>query len=57
MEQSHKAVSRHMVGKWYFRERIRKPEVQVKAHQLSGKHPKGDSNRKLGKLQTSTGVQ
>jgi hypothetical protein len=40
MEVSHMAVSSHMVKRWYFRERLRKPKVPLKAHLLSGKNSK-----------------
>lgn len=47
MEDSQMAVSSRRVGKWYFRERIKKPKVLVDAHLLSSKHPKeGDRERK-----------
>lgn len=58
MEDSQMAVSSRRVGKWYFRERIRKPKVLVDdAHLLSSKHPKIGDRKKKGKLQASMGVQ
>lgn len=49
MEVSHMAVSSQMVKRWYFRERIRKAKVPVKAHLLSGKYSKDVETEKGGK--------